>query len=95
MLWRIRELKQARSPDAQYFRIILHGRFARVPEGFYTSADVVAASAEEALALYLELNPPDEGVALSLHEANALEPRSGDVTGVYAVHGTVHYTETP
>lgn len=100
LLWFIRELHALRSPDAKYYRLDLHGTISPESElhaqaqGFYTSADVVADSAEEALAFYMELVAPELDADLIVEKADALETRPHDVKGVYWVAGLVYYNET-
>lgn len=100
LLWLIRDLRPLRSPDGQYFRLVLQGKIApgtvlaRDAEGFFMSADVVADSPEEALALYVEVAGPEEGVELTVSEANAIEPRPDEPKGVYGARGRVYYKES-
>jgi tetratricopeptide (TPR) repeat protein len=99
LLWLIRELLPRRSGGSQYFRLMLHGTIS--PEsglavdarGFYGSVDVVADSPEEALALLVEIDPPEAGVALTIEETTVREPRPEEPKGVYAVRGRAFYKE--
>jgi tetratricopeptide (TPR) repeat protein len=97
LLWLIRDLRPLSSPDGQYFRLVLQGKFTpeRAAEldaqGFFASVDVVAGSVEEALALYLELEGAEEGLEVTVEEAEALEPRPGGRIGVYGAQGRVYY----
>ncbi len=100
LLWLIREVQPTCSPEAQYFRLMLHGTMLAGSnedidaQGFFTSVDVVADSPEEALALFLELDPPDPGVEVTIEEASAVEPRPDEPRGVYAVRGRIYYRDT-
>lgn len=93
LLWLVREAQPLRSPESHYFRLLLHGTISPGSDvdvdaqGFYSSADVVADSPEEALAFVLQLDPPERGVEVTVHEANALEPRPNGPKGVYAAPG--------
>lgn len=95
----LRDLRAQRSPDAQYFRLQIEGRIGpgaqRYGEvkGYITTADVVADSPEEALAFALELDPPGLGVAVTIDEAEILEPRPNDRKGVYRTMGRAYYEE--
>jgi tetratricopeptide (TPR) repeat protein len=98
----IRELRPRRSPAAQYFQLKLNGEVtpgsAFAAEiggaGYLTAAHVVADSEEEALALYIELNPPAAGVTLMIRQAEILESQPNDLKGVYFAHiGIVIYGE--
>ena len=93
LLWLIRELQGRRSPDSQYFRLMLHGRFSSedAARGFFTTADVVADSVEEALALLLEIDPFETDAEVTIKEATAVEPRPNDTKGVYWQAGRVYY----
>lgn len=95
LLWMIRDLRPIRSPEAKYFQLLLHGLTPHDPEvdGFFTSANVVADSAEEALALYLELDPPEPGVEVTIEKAEAVEPSPEDPKGVYSTRGRTLYVD--
>ncbi len=93
LLWLIRELRLRRSPDSQYFRLLLHGKTAS-GGGFYRSVDVVADSPEQALAFLLEIDPAEPDVELTIEEATALEPRPNDPQGLYAGSVRVYYEES-
>lgn len=93
LLWLIRELRPVRSPRARFYRLLV---CARIPSGggFFKNIDAVADSPEEALALYIELDPPDEGVELEIEEAKVLEERPDDVKGVYsAAMGRIYFPD--
>jgi hypothetical protein len=99
LLWLIREALPRPSPDAQYFRLALHGTISPESElyeagaGYMTWTDVVADSPEEALRFYVELLPPEVGVELTIREAKMIEPRPNGMKGVYAAMGRVFYPE--
>lgn len=79
----VRELHGRRSPDARYYRLMLHGK-AATGSGYYTWIDVVADSPEEGLALYIELAPKEDDFELSIEETHDLEARPDGRKGVYS-----------
>jgi tetratricopeptide (TPR) repeat protein len=103
LLWMIRELRPRTSPNAQYFWLVLQGTikpgsaFEREVDakGFFTMTEVVADSAEEAMALYLELLPQPDGVTLEIGERTQCEPQPDYPIGVYSTKfGRVYYAES-
>lgn len=98
LLWLIRELRPVRSPDAQYFHLVVNGRIApdsplaEAGTGYLTWIDVVADTPAEALGLSMELDPPEAGVELEIEEAKIGEARPNDVKGIYAARsGRIFY----
>lgn len=96
-LWLIRELEGECSPDASYFRLLLHGRIDLPERGgpleFFSKADVVATSAHEALELVKRLEPDDIGETLTIDEYEVLEPRPVEPIGVYRL--SAHFCFLP
>jgi hypothetical protein len=100
LLWLIRQALPRPSPDAQYFQLVLNGTISPASElyeagiGFLTAVDVVADTPEEGLGFYLELNPPEPGVELSVEEVHSVEPYPNGMKGVYAAKmGRTFYAE--
>ena len=94
----IRDIDEKYSKSATYFRIEVHGKLSEQdPQsdeiaGFYTTADVVADSSEEAMGFVRSL--VDEQFvteSLEAEEVEAIEPRPTEPKGVYSLPGFSMY----
>ena len=85
----IRELDGRYSPEAQYFRLLVHVRIAENDpryadmKGYFIKYDVVAESVTQALEWVVQFERLATLDALSVEEADALEPRPQSPMGVY------------
>lgn len=99
LLAMIREVHGLRSETAQHFRLVIHGRIPetsperREAQGFYCSYDVVADTPDEALGFVRALDTRGPAADWTIHEAKAVEPRPGNLKGVYWAGGRVFYEE--
>jgi Flp pilus assembly protein TadD len=99
LLWLIRELLSLHSPEAQYFQLVLHGRIPpewhaeAAAQGFWTAADAVADTPQEAVTFIAQLHGLGPGIEWIIDEAEAVEPRPDDPKGVYAARNLVYYNE--
>jgi tetratricopeptide (TPR) repeat protein len=99
LLAMIREIHGLRSGAAQHFRLVVHGRIPetsperREAQGFYTTYDVVADTPDEALGFARALDTRGPAADWTLDEAKAVEPRPGDLKGVYSAGGRIFYEE--
>jgi tetratricopeptide (TPR) repeat protein len=95
LLSEIRELHSARSPAAQYFRLVIGGVISESSplredaDGFFVKVDAVADSPEEALAYYRELE--DVEAAFSIDESEVIQPAPNDPKGVCWMSGRVFH----
>ena len=98
-MWLVREVRNRKSPDSQYFRMIIHGESREQIEdegetqGFYRSFDVVADTEESALELAKEFESETVRPTITIDECDAIEPAPDSPHGVYTVTGHVFYSE--
>jgi tetratricopeptide (TPR) repeat protein len=93
----IRDIDELYSETAKYYRLQIHGiipptspRYSWA-KGFYTTCDVVADNAEEALSFIREFEDEDLQGNLFIEEENIIEPRPNDPKGVYWHAGYTFY----
>ena len=88
----LRNITNAYSPKAKYFRLMIEGNWPEpletekgklLPAGFLTTYDVVADDREEAFAILLEFEPEEVRTSLKINETEVLEERPQDPKGVY------------
>ncbi len=93
-LWLLRELDVRTSPRAQYFRILICGRWPETIDdkhwGFYRSYDVVADDLGEAMQYIRRIEPDGVRETLGIEEHHVCEPRPDGPKGVYRVAKTRH-----
>ena len=95
----IRDLDNVYSDRAEYYRLLVQGKFAETESpgldvrGFFCTYDVVADSPAEALQFIQRLERREPIADLSIEESRALEPRPRDPKGVYWCSGRTYYDQ--
>lgn len=97
----IREVEGIYSRDANYFRVLVHGRWPGFDEGdgpadhgFWMKCDVVADDADEALRFIDRFEPPETRGSLRADEAETIRPAASDEPkGVYWCSARAFYRE--
>ncbi len=94
----LRQVYHMESATAQHFRLLLRGVWFEPIEqhgaanpGFYSTFDIVADNAEEAMAFAAELEPDEVRDSLVLEEVSVLGPCPDDLKGVYNRTGYAFY----
>ena len=87
-LWLIREVEDARSPTAKYYRMMIQGDWPEPDEddremGFFMSFDIVADSPDDALEYARRFEGQDAGGSLRMDECKELEARPNEPKGIY------------
>jgi tetratricopeptide (TPR) repeat protein len=99
MLAVIRDVDDTYAPDAAYHRLKVEGRVTSRcrsrpdAKGYLCSFHVVAADPEEALAFVRRLDTREPDCALSVVEAEVVEPRPDEPKGVYWASPLFYYEE--
>ncbi len=86
MLALIRDIRDERSKDSKYFRLVIQGNSLDAPasvEGFYAPYDVVAESEEEAMVFIEEVESLTGFDHLEIEEIEVLTARVRDPKGIY------------
>ena len=92
-MWVLRELNPVASSRGHLFWLKLEGRGSeplegdQTPPGFFTTYEVVADSADEALEFARLFEPPGVRDSLRIEESEVLEERPGEPKGVYRSSG--------
>jgi hypothetical protein len=60
---------------------------------YWMSADVVADTSDEALALLFEISPPPRGADIEIEKIREMEPRPDGTKGVYGASGRKFFKE--
>lgn len=86
----LRQVYHMESETAQHFRLLVRGtwfesieQYGETHPGFYSTFDIVADSAEEAMAFAAELEPDEVRESLVAEEISVLGPCPNDLKGVY------------
>ncbi len=97
----LRQVYHMESVDAQHFRLLVRGTWFEPIEqhgsgnpGFYSTFDIVADNADEAMAFAAELEPDEVRESLVLEEVSVLGPCPEDLKGVYNRTGYAFYDPT-
>jgi len=97
ILTAIRDLDNVYSDRAEYYRLLVHGKFPETEapgldvRGFFRTYDVVADSPDEALQFIQRLDRHEPIADLSIEESRVLAPRPLDPKGVYWCSGRAYY----
>jgi tetratricopeptide (TPR) repeat protein len=83
-LWLVREIINRKSPGSKWFKLVVEGKWhfpldpAKPPPGFITTYEVVADSAEEALAFAQDLEPMEVRASMRIdsHEKMGAYPEN-------------------
>lgn len=94
----LRQVYHMESTEAQHFRLLVRGTWFEPIEqhgtgnpGFYSTFDIVADNAEEAMAFAAELEPDEVRDSLVVEEVSVLGPCPQDLKGVYNRTGYAFY----
>jgi|GEM_PF-625754 tetratricopeptide (TPR) repeat protein len=97
----LRQVYHMESADAQHFRLLVRGVWFEPIEqhgagnpGFYSTFDIVADNAEEAMAFAAELEPDEVRDSLVVEEVSVLGPCPNDLKGVYNRTGYAFYDQS-
>lgn len=88
-LWLVREIINRKSPHSKWFKLVVEGKWhfpidpAKPPPGFITTYEVVADSAEDAMALAQDLEPLEVRGSMRLDTAEDLGSYPENQQGVY------------
>lgn len=93
----IRDMDARRSPHARFFRVMAHRELSPGHPrpgkaiGYFVTYEVVADSIDQAIELALAFEIAHAGGKLEVEEFEALDPRPGDLIGVYSRTGRMYY----
>jgi len=97
----LRQVYHMESSEAQHFRLLVRGTWFEPIEqhgtgnpGFYSTFDIVADNAEEAMAFASELEPDEVRDSLVVEEVSVLGPCPNDLKGVYNRTGYAFYDQS-
>ncbi len=99
-LFLVREVRNQRTPDSKYFRLLVHGEWhepvdnVAETQGFYRSFDVVADTQEAALEFAKEFEPETTHPSITIDSCEIIGPAPDSPHGVYVAVGHVYYSET-
>ncbi|HNB24969.1 MAG TPA: hypothetical protein PKZ32_21285, partial [Candidatus Melainabacteria bacterium] len=97
----LRQVYHMESTEAQHFRLLVRGSWFEPIEqhgsgnpGFYSTFDIVADNAEEAMAFAAELEPDEVRDSLVVEEVSVLGPCPNDLKGVYNRTGYAFFDQS-